>query len=95
MPRRYRVATTAAFQRDLGRVRKRAPRAHHALRRALALLRTDPFNLERRANIRKLVNTPAGEGQFRMRLGGYRLRYDVVEDEVVLHSIRPRSRSYR
>jgi mRNA-degrading endonuclease RelE of RelBE toxin-antitoxin system len=31
----------------------------------------------------------------RLRVGGYRLRYDVVGDEVVLHSMRPRRESYR
>ena len=46
-------------------------------------------------NIRKLVDVPTGEGQFRLRIGDYRLRYDVVGDEVVLHSMRPRSTSYR
>lgn len=68
---------------------------YSSLRQAIELLETDPFNLEDRANIRKLVDVPAGEGQFRIRLGDYRLRYDVVGDEVVLHSMRPRGKSYR
>jgi mRNA-degrading endonuclease RelE of RelBE toxin-antitoxin system len=42
-----------------------------------------------------LVDVPAGEGQFRVRVGDYRLRYDVVGDDVILHSMRPRSSSYR
>lgn len=59
------------------------------------MLEADPFNLEGRANIRKLADVPAGEGQFRLRIGDYRLRYDVVGDEVILHSMRPRGTSYR
>jgi mRNA-degrading endonuclease RelE of RelBE toxin-antitoxin system len=68
---------------------------YESLLRAIELLETDPFNLEGPANIRKLVDAPAGEGQFRLRLGDYRLRYDVVGDEVILHSMRPRRESYR
>lgn len=95
MPRRYRVIVLPGLEREVRRLRKRFPHVYTSLRRAIELLETDPFNLEGRASIRKLVDVPAGEGQFRMRLGDYRLRYDVVRDEVILHSMRPRGKSYR
>ena len=95
MPRRYRVVAAAVFEREVRRLRKRLPRVYESLLEALELLETDPFNLEGRANTRKLVDVPAGEGQFRLRMGDYRLRYDVIDDEVILHSMRPRSSSYR
>jgi addiction module RelE/StbE family toxin len=95
MPRRYRVVAAPAFEREVRRLRKRVPRVYESLLEAVELLETDPFNLEGRANIRKLVDVPEGEGQFRLRIGDYRLRYDVVGDEVVLHSMRPRSIGYR
>lgn len=63
--------------------------------RAIELLEMDPFNRERRADVSKLVDVRQGEGQFRLRLGDWRLRYDVFGDEVVLHSMRPRGESYR
>ena len=94
MPRRYRVVAATAFEREVRRLRKRLPRVYETLLRAIELLETDPFNLQSRANIRKLRDVPAGEGRFRLRLGDYGLRYDVVGDEVVLHSMRPRGKSY-
>ena len=95
MSRRYRVIILPEFEREVRRLRKRFPRVHASYERAIELLETDPFNLERRADIRKLVDVRAGEGQFRLRLGDWRLRYDIVGDEVVLHSMRPRRESYR
>jgi len=95
VPRRYRVIVLPGLEREVRRLRKRFPHIYASLLRAIELLEADPFNLEGRANIRKLVGVPAGEGQFRLRLGDYRLRYDVIGEEVVLHSMRPRGRAYR
>ena len=95
MPHRYRVIVLPGFEREVRRLRTRFPRVYTNLLRAIELLETDPYNLEGQAHLRKLVDVPAGEGQFRLRLGDYRLRYDVVGDEVILHSMRPRRESYR
>jgi len=95
MPRRYRVVAAPAFEREVRRLRKRLPRVYESLLQAVELLETDPLNLEGRADIRKLADVPSGEGQFRLRAGDYRLRYDVVGDDVVLHSMRPRGKAYR
>jgi mRNA-degrading endonuclease RelE of RelBE toxin-antitoxin system len=95
MPRRYRVVAAPAFEREVRRLRKRLPRVYESLLQAVELLEADPFNLEGRADIRKLVDVPPGEGQFRLRVGDCRLRYDVVGDDVVLHSMRPRGKGYR
>jgi mRNA-degrading endonuclease RelE of RelBE toxin-antitoxin system len=95
MARRYRVVASSGFEREVHRLRARLPRVYEGLLEAVEVLETDPFNLEGRANIRKLVDVPPGEGQFRLRIGDYRLRYDVVGDEVILHSMRPRGQSYR
>jgi mRNA-degrading endonuclease RelE of RelBE toxin-antitoxin system len=95
MPRRYRVIVTPGLEREARQLCRRFPRVYADLFRAIKLLETDPLNLKCRASIRKLVDVPAGEGQFRLRLGDYRLRYDVIGEEVVLHSMRPRRESYR
>jgi addiction module RelE/StbE family toxin len=93
--RRCRIIILPEFERDVQRLRKRFPSVHASYEEALGILETDPFNLEKGANISKLVGVRPGEGQFRLPLGDWRLRYDVVGDEVVLHSMRPRSESYR
>jgi len=92
---RYRVRSTAGFDREARKLAQRNQRVREALIEAAALLETDPYNLLGRADIRKLVAVPPGEGRFRLRLGDYRLRYDVIDDCVILHSIRPRDVSYR
>jgi len=95
VPRRYRITVPPGFERDVRRLRKRFPRVHASYEEALEILETDPLNREKRADITKLVDVRAGDGQFRLRLGDWRLRYDVFGAEVVLHSMRPRSESYR
>ncbi len=72
MPRRYRVIVLPGLEREARQLRKRFPSVYANLLRAVELLETDPFNLQGRANIRKLVDVPAGEGQFCLRLSGYR-----------------------
>ena len=84
-----------AFEREVRRLHKRLPRVYESLLQAVELLEADPFNLEGRADVRKLVDVPPGEGQFRLRVGDYRLRYDVAGDDVILHSMRPRGKGYR
>ena len=64
MPRRYRVIVLPGLEREARQLRKRFPRVYANLLRAIELLETDPFNLEGRANIRKLVDVPAGKGSF-------------------------------
>ncbi len=60
--------------------------------RAILVLETGPFD---GVDVKKLVNVTFGEGQWRMRLGNYRVRYDIHDKNVVLHSIRDRKDSYR
>ena len=91
----YRVRSTATFDRQVRKLTQRNLRIREALIEAAALLQTDPYDLSDRADIRKLVGIPAGEGRFRLRLGEYRLRYDVIGDDVILHSLRHRKESYR
>jgi mRNA-degrading endonuclease RelE of RelBE toxin-antitoxin system len=95
MEQRYRVVTSPRFTRDVRRLRKRAPRMSQLLKEAGALLADDPYKRRGHSDVAKLVDVRPGDGQFRLRLGDWRLRYDVFGDEVVLHSIRPRSQSYR
>jgi len=60
----------------------------------LAILRRDPYNRNGRHQIKKLTGCKTGEGQWRIRWKEYRLRYDSVEDDVVLYSFRHRKEAY-
>jgi len=51
---------------------------------AAAILCTDPFNRSRSHSIKKLEGVPSGDGQFRLSLGRWRFRFDVLGRVVLL-----------
>ena len=79
------VRTNPHFDRLLRRLAKRQPDLSAVFAEALAVLRTDPYNRSRRHAIKKLEGVPAGEGQYRLRIGRFRFRYDIEGQEVILH----------
>ncbi len=81
----FAVRTTPRFERLLRRLSKRHPELVDCYANALALLKSDPHNLSRRHPIRKLEGMESGEGQYRLRLGRWRFRYDIFGRDVVLH----------
>ena len=52
----------------------------------LAIVETDPHNVSRQHPIKKLEAVPLGDGQYRLRLGRFRFRYDVTGNVVQLIS---------
>lgn len=90
----FRILSTSAFERD---ARKRM-REHRELagiiQEMTAALQNDPYNIRKQYDIKKLAGVKPGQGQWRMRRGRYRLRYDVFGGNVVLHSFRHRKESY-
>ncbi len=94
MPAAFRVFTTRAFDRSIKRLAKKNPDIPEIFEELLSILSTDPLNTSRRYHIKKLTNVEPGDGQWRIRSGVYRLRYDVEGDAVTLHSINHRSEAY-
>lgn len=94
MPGRFRLISTPPFEQNVRKRTKRNRRLVEDVREALQILRTDPYNTSGEHNIRKLKGVTAGEGQWRLRFGDYRIRYDIFGDGVVLHSFRPRPKAY-
>jgi mRNA-degrading endonuclease RelE of RelBE toxin-antitoxin system len=90
----FRVVTTPAFEQEFRKASKRNAELLDALEELLVTLRDDPHNRLGRHDIRKLVGLKPGEGQWRIRWRDYRLRYDIFEDEIVLHSFRHRREAY-
>lgn len=86
MRRAFSVKTTAHFDRAFQKLASRHPRlaAHYA--RAIEILGTDPYNQSRTYPIKKLEGVAPPEGQYRVRLGQFRLRYDVEDGIVYLKS---------
>ena len=51
---------------------------------AVAMLSADPYNRARRHNIKILEGVPSGDGQYRLRIGRWRFRYDILGQVVLL-----------
>jgi mRNA-degrading endonuclease RelE of RelBE toxin-antitoxin system len=80
----YTVKTTLSFDRSLRKLNKRHPDLADILEQAITVLETDPYNRMRTHNIKKLEGQKAGSGQYRLRLGRWRFRYDIAGSDVVL-----------
>jgi addiction module RelE/StbE family toxin len=90
----YRLISTPAFEKDVKVLTKRDKELYQHLTGILNSLRNDPYNINKQYDIKKLAGVEKGEGQWRIRTGNYRLRYDIYEKEVVLHSFRHRKEAY-
>lgn len=78
---------TAHFERDYRRLLKGHPDLAARFAEAIAALKIDPHNHSRRYPIKKLESVPAGEGQYRLRSGRFRLRYDIQAKTVFLKAL--------
>ena len=92
----FRVITTSRFERELKKLAAKHPGLPELFRRVVNILRTDPYNRSRQHPIKKLEAVPAGEGEYRIRSGRFRFRYDIEGQTVYLKacSLR-REDSYR
>ena len=94
MPSSYRILVTSFFEKDLRRQSKKDHKILTEIENLMKILETDPYNLSRRFDIRKLKGIKPGEGQFRIRIKQYRLCYDIFGLDVVLYSFHHRKDIY-
>lgn len=94
MTPQFQVLTTSAFEKGVRRLTRRNPDLAPAVEKLIVILGDDPYNRGGQQNIKKLAGLKPGQGQWRIRLGDYRLRYDIFGQEVVLHSFRHRREAY-
>ncbi len=80
----YSVHTTSHFDRLMKKLAPKHPELVERFEQATAILSADPYNKSGKYAIKKLVGVAAGEGQYRLRSGRFRFRYDIAEREVVL-----------
>ena len=90
----FRTRSSPSFERDIRILTKRNPNLLLKVEEAAAILSVDPYNTTRRYHIKKLNAVRPGEGQWRIRIGDYRIRYDVFGGDVVLYSFRHRKEAY-
>ena len=80
----FSVETTAAFMRWFSTLARKHAELRGLLADAKAVLAADPYNRTRAHNIKKLTAIPRGEGQYRLRIGRWRFRYDIYAQVVLL-----------
>jgi mRNA-degrading endonuclease RelE of RelBE toxin-antitoxin system len=73
----FAVRATPRFDRLLKKLARRHAELGDMFALALGLLESDPYNQSRRHPIKKLEGVPPGEGQYRLKLGRWRFRYDI------------------
>ena len=80
----FSVRTDAHFERLARSLRKGHPDFTDRFAEAIAILAADPYNRSRSHAIKKLEGVDRGDGQYRLRSGRFRFRYDIYDKEVVL-----------
>jgi mRNA-degrading endonuclease RelE of RelBE toxin-antitoxin system len=82
----FSVRTVPQFDRLLRRLARQHPELATVYAETLTILRNDPYNRSRQHDILKLIGVSPGEGgQYRLRRGRFRFRYDIERREVILY----------
>jgi mRNA-degrading endonuclease RelE of RelBE toxin-antitoxin system len=80
----FRVLVASRFERELKKLAAQHPTLSALYRNAIGTLQIDPYNRTRQHAIKKLIGVPAGVGQYRLRVGRFRFRYDIEGQTVYL-----------
>ena len=88
MTGKFTVNLTPSFQKDLEAL---PGKDQERILRSLKHLESEPFGPS--PHVKKLKG--GGIGQWRLRVGVYRVRYDIVKQDVVLYRVRHRREIYR
>ena len=83
-PADFAVRTVPKYDRLSNKLRKGHRNFDAVEKSAATILAFDPHNRTRQHNIKKLEGIAPGEGQFRLSLGRWRFRYDLLGRIVLL-----------
>jgi mRNA interferase RelE/StbE len=84
---KYQLVPTKTFLKELKKVARVTPRMSKRIAETLEDLEKNPYQG------RKLEAIPFGK--WRIRIGDYRIRYDIEGDQVILYKILHRKEIYR
>lgn len=76
----FTVLTTPLFNRLLAKLVQQHPELPDIFESGISILKTDPHNLSRIHPIKKLRGIKPGDGQYRLRVGRWRFRYDIWDN---------------
>lgn len=88
MPSKFTIKLTSSFLKDLEGL---PPKEQDRILRSLKHLESEPFGPP--PHVKKLKG--GGIGQWRLRVGVYRVRYDILKQDVVLYRVRHRKDIYK
>ena len=94
MPGSFIVLTISAFERDSRKVSQGSRLLIDPLEGIVASLREGPTTSAAIIKIKKLASVKSREGQWRIRWRDYRLCYDILGQEIVMHTFRHRKGAY-
>lgn len=80
----FTVLVSPHFERLAKRLAKKQPEFAKQFKKALDVLKTDPYNLSGKHPIVKLTGDQSENGQWRLRIGRWRFRYDITGETVHL-----------
>jgi hypothetical protein len=80
----FSVHPSSHYQRLSTKLQRRHRDFEGAEQNAVAIFSADPYNRSRGHNIKKLEDVPPGAGQYRLSLGRWRFRYDIIGRVVLL-----------
>ena len=81
----FRVLVTPHFERSFRKLEKHHPDLLEVYRSVIGILQVDPHGRSGSRAIKKLEGVRRGEGQYRLRIGRWRFRHDILGQDVVLH----------
>lgn len=81
----FAVKTHTHFDKLMKQLSRRYFELPDVYAEAVKILGSDPYNLSRKFNIKKLTDVADGLGNFRLRLGRWRFRYDILGNVVIFH----------
>lgn len=84
MSKEFAVLVSPHFARLAKRLAKQHRDFPAQLEKAVEILKTDPYNHSGSHSIRKLVGEEIDNGQWRLRIGRLRFRYDIADQNVEL-----------
>lgn len=91
---KFNILTTSAFDKMLKKVFKKDKKISKSIKEISNILKENPYG-ENNSKIKKLTDIKQNDGMWRIRFHEYRIRYDVIGKDVVLHSIKNRKDSYK
>jgi hypothetical protein len=80
----FAVHPTSHYQRLSTKLQKGHRDFGATERSAVTVLAADPYNRSRQHKIKKLEGVATGEGQYRLAVGRWRFRYDILGQVILL-----------